>query len=585
MLYPFVEHNHAAAIVLQAIFDGPIDNLSIGEQPVILKKLPTVDNQGIMVLPIDVKKGSKVIDAYGLPTTLEPGTTVFPSGCHDISCSETFSTGSSLQMDQIVISFEVLPGVEWSNGDALTSADFLFGYELAKSESGSKVQYISERTQAYEQTDEMNFQWWGLPGYLNTDPAMILVQPMASKAMAGSDTTNLVSDYGYNVMPIVWGPYQFDVWEPGKYIRLSKNKNYFRASEGLPQFDTIIFQFYDSPQQALADFIDGRCDLVDTSVHAESELPLLTQLQASGSLKIQVSSSPILESLHLRIGKQASTPVGGTLQEFDPLANRDMRIAIEQCIDRQQLADRLFNGQAELATSYLPQYRSNSATDTNNFQYDQKRTSEILQGVGWKDPDNNPKTPRISVGVQGIPDGKELILRYVSLDTPFRRKLGQLLSNQLSACGIGLDEHYLSAVDFYQTGAESPLYGRNFDILDVSTGTYGNIDTCVQYSSDQAPSVTNGWEGMNFSGFSNPDFDLACNQSVNDAGITAISASASENAQKIFSNEVPVIPLFWRPKMLVSIPSLCMPDIDPAAENDLWNLESYRLGSDCAPSE
>ena len=584
-LYPLSKHNHASSVVIGAIFNGPIQRLSTGEQAVILSSVPSFDNQGMMIVPVDVRKGAQVIDAFGKPSFLEPGTTVLPSGCRDINCAVVYTADSHIKMDQMLITFDVLPGVEWSDGTALSSDDFIFGYDLASDSDDSTIAYINERTQAYEKTSAMQFQWWGKPGYLTAAPASVLVPPMPFKLLGSIETQTIRDQYGYEITPIGWGPYLLDTWEDGQYIKLIKNNNYFRASDGLPKFDTVIFQFFDNPQQAIAAFLNGNCELVDSGVHAEAELPLLSELQTSGSLKLQISASPILESLQLRIGKQAITPTGGTLQEYDPLANRDLRIAINYCIDRQQIIDFSYAGNASAAVSYLPPFSANFTSDGSQFTNDPRRAAEILQGMGWKDTDKDPATMRKSQDVPGIPNDRELVLRYVTTDTPARRKVGQVLGEQLAKCGIGLQPEYVSPGIFYGSGAEGTLSGRNFDIVQIASGTFGHQDSCVQYITSQIPTSTNGWKGTNFGGFSNPDFDTACSQVVNDDGVSDVYRSSSINAQKIYNNEVPGIPLYWRPKVLVTAPNLCIPQMDPAAENDLWNLESYRFGNDCTQTE
>ena len=40
-----------------------------------------------------------------------------------------------------------------------------------------------------------------------------------------------------------WGPYTVKEWVKGDHIELEKNPLYFRAGEGLPAFDKLIYRF------------------------------------------------------------------------------------------------------------------------------------------------------------------------------------------------------------------------------------------------------------------------------------------------------------------------------------------------------
>src|SRR5512142_2131785 len=78
-LYPFAGPNDAALSVLAAIDDGPIDTISYDYQPVILTKLPTLADGDAKILPVDVRAGSKIVDANGTLNSLAAGVQVRPS--------------------------------------------------------------------------------------------------------------------------------------------------------------------------------------------------------------------------------------------------------------------------------------------------------------------------------------------------------------------------------------------------------------------------------------------------------------------------------------------------------------------------
>ena len=129
-LYPLGEPNAAAKGVLAAIYDGPIDSNSYGYQPVILKKLPSIADGDAVLAPVDVSKGTLVLDVNGNVVALDKDIQVFPSGCTSSNCAVNYDGVSTLQMDQLAVTFSLLPGLIWSDGAALTAADSVYAFEL-----------------------------------------------------------------------------------------------------------------------------------------------------------------------------------------------------------------------------------------------------------------------------------------------------------------------------------------------------------------------------------------------------------------------------------------------------------------------
>ena len=80
--------------------------------------------------------------------------------------------------------------------------------------------------------------------------------------------------------PLGWGPYVIDEWVKGDHIALHKNERYWRADEGLPHFDRLIYRFTGgNPGAGLAALLSGECDILDR-VHGLQDFELLLELQA-----------------------------------------------------------------------------------------------------------------------------------------------------------------------------------------------------------------------------------------------------------------------------------------------------------------
>ncbi len=111
----------AARSVLAAIYDGPIDTNSYSYQAVILQRIPSIKNGDAQLFTKSFYIGDEVVDANGTPVTLAVGVKIRPAGCREDACAIVYDGTSEVQMDQMQVTFSMLPGLTWSDGKPLTS--------------------------------------------------------------------------------------------------------------------------------------------------------------------------------------------------------------------------------------------------------------------------------------------------------------------------------------------------------------------------------------------------------------------------------------------------------------------------------
>jgi peptide/nickel transport system substrate-binding protein len=276
-LYPYGNPNAAARSVLSAIYDGPIDVVEYGYEPIILEKVPNLEDGDAQVTPVSVGSGEQVVDASGNLTALSKGTRVRPSGCRSGDCAITYDGSSTIQMDQLVVTFTMLEDLMWSDGEPITADDSVFSYQLASDAAGSK--YVIDRTAIYEAADEYTIQWWGKPGFTDPDYFMNFWMPLPEHAWAEFPPADLAKLDISSRMPIGWGPYIIDEWEAGKQLHFVRNLNYFRAESGLPKFDELTFLIQPDADTALSALVDGTCDVLDPSLRLDAHVGLLQQME------------------------------------------------------------------------------------------------------------------------------------------------------------------------------------------------------------------------------------------------------------------------------------------------------------------
>lgn len=578
-LYPVNNPSSAARSVLSALYDGPIDVVSYEYQPVILEQIPAIENGDAQLFQTSVYVGDEIVDANGLPVTLTVGTIIRPAGCRSDECEIVYDGTSEVLLDQMQVTFRLLPGLTWSDGEPLTANDSVFTFNLDASPSTPGSNYLTDRTKSYEAADDQTVQWWGKPGFVDPTYFTNFWMPLPEHLWGQIPADEVADEVGRT--PIGWGPYVLQEWVDGDHITLQKNPRYFRSDEDLPIFDTIIFRFTPDSETAIASLLAGTCDILDPSVHLEGDASLLASMDEQGQLQSFVTQTPVMEQLAIGI-------VPATYDEFyNPQYDRvdffgDVRVrkALALCLDRQQVVDRVLGGLTSVPAAYLPEEHPLYSGSVTVYSHDVAAGSALLTEAGWLDLDGDPSTPRVARGVMRVPDDTLFSITYLTTSALQRQQTADVLAASLEQCGIQVNVQYLDQNEFYASGPQGLLFGRQFDLAAFAMGSTGVETSCEWFTSSEVPNDANVWVGTNVGGYANPAFDAVCRTALQSFPDETSHADAYAQAQSIFADELPVIPLYWRLKVAAARTGLCGLSLDPTMTGLLWNIE---VMDDCLP--
>jgi ABC-type oligopeptide transport system substrate-binding subunit len=90
-----------------------------------------------------------------------------------------------------------------------------------------------------------------------------------------------------------------------------------------------------------------------------------------------------------------------------------------------------------------------------------------------------------------------------------------------------------------------------------------------------------GWGGDNNPGFANEEYDRACKTALGSLPGQPEYESAHLEAQRIFAEQVPMVPLYARIKLAATRPDLCGLIMDPTNNSEFWNIEEFDYGEGC----
>jgi peptide/nickel transport system substrate-binding protein len=577
--------------VLEAIYDGPTDENSFAYQPVIFEKLPSLADGDAVINAVDVAAGDTVVDVTGNPVTLEAGVMVQPAGCRAPDCAIEFDGSSPLQMDQMVVTTKLLSGLLWEDGEPLKASDSVYYYNLYMDpDTPVETRYIGERTASYEATDDVTTVWTGLPGYRDSTyylngPANW--QPLPEHAWGQYTAAELQTVEDSTMKPLAYGPYAIDEWVKGESITLHKNPNYFRASEGLPVFDNLVYRIVGENSNAnIAAVLAGDCDVVDQTSGLDDQSELLLELQSAGQINPTFVTGTTWEHADFNWRPVEGSASGDFFAAWDndadalgPFGDPRLREAVAMCMDRQAVVDTVLYGQSIVLDTYLPPNHPLYNPDVTKWPFDVAAASALLDEAGWVDDDANPETPRVAQGVTGVTDGTPLEFSYETTTATLRQQVTAVLQQSLAQCGIKTNLNYYPASEWFADPPEAKLAGRRFDLGEFAWLT-GVEPPCNLYLGTEVPTEANAWAGQNYTGYQNPEYDQVCNAAIQSLPGEDAYTENHLKAQEIFANDLPVVPLFLRLKLAATRPDMCNFIMDPTNNSEMWNIEEFDYG-DC----
>jgi peptide/nickel transport system substrate-binding protein len=595
----FAPFSHATrtGTIIETLFEGrwlgAVDSNSYAQQPILQEKLPSLADGDAVLVAVSVSEGDRVVDAEGdlvvLDANADPPIRLIPAGGGD---PVTYQ-GGEIEMDQLSSTFTMLPDLLWSDGAPMTAHDSVYAFNLLNDPENDVDEFDTDRTESYVAIDDRTTVWTGLPGYLNKAYATNFFGPAPEHLWGHMPTLELFESEEYTRNPIGWGPYTLGEWVEGESLTMHKNPNYFRADEGLPRFDSVVFRFIAGGSTAeIASLLAGECDVITSDLFDQTEL--LLELQAAGRLKASFATVSFWE--HITFGIQPPAYDDGYQAGVDrPDFFSDVRTrqAFAMCMDRQALVDTILSGQALVRDSYVAPQAPFYNPDVRKYRFDVPVGSALLDEVGWLDDDGDPSTPRVAQGVANVPDGTLLEVALESTSADIRQQVTAIIKDSLAECGIKANIQLYTGSEWFSSGPEGKVFGRNFDLgefawginwcgIGLSSLAPGPLDETWISIQDGAERTFNAdWDGFNLGGFADKSFDTACSAALGTLPGQPENEAAHKEAQRIFAEQLPAVPLFSRVRVAASRPDMCGFIMDPTASSELWNIEEFDYGEGC----
>ena len=458
----------------------------------------------------------------------------------------------------IAVTFTLKPGLAWGDGVPVTSKDIVFTWKVGKDpKSGFSIPLPWERASSIDVVDDrtvvihldkidISYNKWDklLPEHLEAAPYEKSANP-GDYGKATLYATQPTNPGLYN------GPYIVADYQTSAQIVLAANPHWPGKKPALAK---IVLRDIENTAALQANLESGDIDMTPgEGIGLQIDQVLALQKKAADKFVYLYKPSLNYEHIDLQIGN----PI---------LADVRVRRALLYAIDRKTLVDKLFEGKQPVAATWVNPLDSNYTKDTATYPYEPAHAKALLKEAGF-----TPGADGVCRNAKGEPLALEI---GTTAGNKLRELTEQVLISQWKSACISVSVKNEPARSFFGETVRKRLY--------TGMAMYGwssNVDESPRRTlhSGQIPTEANSFGGANYIAFADPKMDADI-----DAMETELDAVKRKtywvDMQKIYADEVRVLPLFFRaepyvvPKWLKGFTPTGHGDYSPLwAEN--WHAE------------
>ncbi|WP_066386295.1 peptide-binding protein [Neobacillus mesonae] len=373
--------------------------------------------------------------------------------------------------DGLTWTFQLRKGVKWHDGKDFTADDVVFTYSIPLSKDYKGPRGLSfETITKVEKVDDYTVKITLKEPYAPF-LAFVGTSGILPKHILGDVPIQDLGKHEFNTKnPIGTGPFKFEEWKDGEYIKLAANDDYFL---GKPKLDGIIDKIVPDSNALMAQMQTGEISL--TSI-APEQMESAKKLEEQGKVKILSGPSNSWEYL----GYNLRNPL---------FKDRNVRIALTHAIDKESIVKAILNGDGTVA--HGPGSPANWAFNENmpKFEYDVNKAKELLKEAGWEK------------GSDGIlqKDGKkfEFTIKTTSANET-RQKIAQVVQEQFKQIGIKANIQLLEWSAYVK---ETSPPNWNFDAIVAGWSIGSDPDPTWFWDTNEIE------KGLNYQAYSNQKVD------------------------------------------------------------------------------
>jgi peptide/nickel transport system substrate-binding protein len=492
---------------------------------------------------------------------------VFPRLAVDVPTVEN----GGVAKDLTSITWKLKPGLKWSDGTPVTSADVKFTYGYCKAPDGgcaqaSKFEGVKSVETPDAETIVITFDAPKPNPYVSFVGATAPVLQAAQFAKCVGAAAPTCTDA--NNMPIGTGPFKVTSFKTNDTVELEANPNYRDPAK--PAFATMTLKGGgDAEAAARAVMETGEFDYAwNTQVNPE----LQTQMAAGGKGHFVNGFGTLTERLEMNLtDPSADLPADqrSTVAHPHPiLSDVNVRKALSMAIDRQALVDVGYGTAGKPTCNIVPAPENFASDNVDCIKQDMAGAKAMLDAAGWK------------VGANGIreKDGKKLHILYQSTVNPVRQDFQSLIKSWWTDLGVDVELKSIDASVFFGGDAGSPdTYQHFYADVEMFANNFDGTDPeafLAQYKCDKIPSPKLQWQGENVPRFCDKAYDALSDKMSQTADMAERGKLAKQLNDIITKVNYATVPLVDRGR-LSAVSNTLGGVIINVWDSELWNAQDW----------
>ncbi|RBO54931.1 peptide ABC transporter substrate-binding protein [Rhodovulum sp. BSW8] len=514
--------------------------------------------------------GIKELEAASL--SLEPLARYDPDGNMVPFLAETVPTleNGGVSEDLKSVTWKIKPGLLWSDGTPVTSADVRFTWQYCTAEGGGCSQSEKYNDVADVETpDELTaIVRFSVPKPYPYGPFVGNQAPILQAAQfadcLGPKAPGCTSA---NFMPVGTGPFIVTDFRPNDVIALKANEHYRDPEK--PAFSTVNFKGGGDAMAA------GRSVLetgeYDFAWNLQLAPEVLDQMAAAGKGEVEVAFGTLVE--RIMVNFTDPDPKWGerraTADHPHPfLTDRAVRQALSMAIDRDLLTE-IGYGQAGRTTCNVlaaPEIYASEANEGCLVQ-DIEGAKALLDQAGW--------VP----GPDGVrqKDGMRLSMLFQSSTNAVRQDFQALIKQWWSEIGVESELRNVDASVFFGGDPGSPdTFQKFYADVEMYANSFDGTDPeayMANWECKQAPRPETQWQGNNMPRYCNAAYDALVAEMAKTGKMDERIALAKK-MNDILMQDYVILPLVHRGRVSARATSLGG-FVMNAWDSELWNAADW----------
>ncbi len=245
------------------------------------------------------------------------------------------ATSWSWNEDHTELTFKLREGVKWHDGKPFTAKDVQCTFDMLRGVSTAKVRK-NPRQNWYDNVKEI-----ATSGDYEVSFRLKRPQPSLLALVASGYSPVYpchVSPAEMRTHPIGTGPFKFVEFKANESVKLTRNTDYWKKDR--PYLDGIEWTVVTNRSTAILAFIAGEFDM---TFPTDVSIPLLKDVKSQARHAV-CELAPTNVNINLIVNRDVA-----------PFDNAELRRAMALAIDRKAFVDILYEGNADIGGSMLPQ--------------------------------------------------------------------------------------------------------------------------------------------------------------------------------------------------------------------------------------